>query len=179
MAAVLAARGGSCQRRVVLGERDTSGKLGAHAPVPSPGATGVSEGDWALILRGMVGATTYGTAAAIGKDRRYAIAGKTGTAQVYTVGQNARYNEKTVAERLRDHAWFIGFAPAEAPRIAVCVLVENGGFGASAAAPIARRVMDAYLLDGVPATAATATTATATTATATATATAATAPAAG
>jgi len=56
-----------------------------------------------------------------------------------------------VAERLRDHAWFIAFAPAEAPRIAVCVLVENGGFGASAAAPIARRVLDAYLLDG-PAT---------------------------
>ncbi len=151
MAAVLAARGGSFQPRVVMGERDASGKTASHAPVPSPGATGVSDGDWALILRGMIGATTYGTAAAIGKDTRYGIAGKTGTAQVYTVGQNARYNEKTVAERLRDHAWFIGFAPAEAPRIAVCVLVENGGFGASAAAPIARRVMDAYLLDGVPA----------------------------
>ncbi len=96
----------------------------------------------------MIGATTYGTAAAIGKDARYTIAGKTGTAQVFTVAQNARYNEKTVAERLRDHAWFIAFAPADAPRIAICVLVENGGFGASAAAPIARRVMDAYLLEG-------------------------------
>jgi penicillin-binding protein 2 len=96
----------------------------------------------------MIGATTYGTAAAISKDARYSIAGKTGTAQVFTVAQNARYNEKTVADRLRDHAWFIAFAPAEAPRIAICVLVENGGFGASAAAPIARRVMDAYLLEG-------------------------------
>jgi penicillin-binding protein 2 len=154
MAAVLAERGRSFQPRVVVGERDASGRIAPHPPVASPGATGVSDEDWALILRGMVGATTYGTAAAIGRDTRYSIAGKTGTAQVYTIAQNARYNEKTVAERLRDHAWFIGYAPAEAPRIAVCVLVENGGFGASAAAPIARRVMDAYLLDGVPAAAA-------------------------
>jgi penicillin-binding protein 2 len=66
---------------------------------------------------------------------------------VFTVAQNAKYDEKTVEERLRDHAWFIAFAPVEAPRIAVAVLVENGGFGASAAAPIARAVMDAFLLD--------------------------------
>ena len=66
---------------------------------------------------------------------------------MFTVAQNAKYDEKTVEERLRDHAWFIAFAPVEAPRIAVAVLVENGGFGASAAAPIARAVMDAYLLD--------------------------------
>jgi penicillin-binding protein 2 len=153
MASVLAERGTSFRPRVVLGARDASGKLIANAPVASAGASTVSDADWALMLRGMIGATTYGTAAVIGKDARYSIAGKTGTAQVYTVGQNARYNEKTVAERLRDHAWFIAFAPAEAPRIAVCVLVENGGFGASAAAPIGRRVMDAYLLEGLPATA--------------------------
>jgi penicillin-binding protein 2 len=66
---------------------------------------------------------------------------------VYTVAQNAKYNAKTVPERLRDHAWFIAFAPAEAPRIAVAVLVENAGFGASNAAPVARKVLDAYLLD--------------------------------
>ena len=64
--------------------------------------------------------------------------------------QNAKYNANTVAERLRDHAWFIAFAPAESPRIAICVLVENGGFGASAAAPIARRVLDAYLVGSPP-----------------------------
>ena len=101
---------------------------------------------WDLVLRGMMGATTYGTAAAISKGASYTIAGKTGTAQVFSVGQNEKYVEKNVAERLRDHAWFIAFAPAEAPRIAIAVLVENGGFGASAAAPIARKVMDAYLL---------------------------------
>ena len=84
------------------------------------------------------------------------MAGKTGTAQVFSVGQSERYNDVVNAarqrnERLRDHSWFIAFAPAEAPRIAVCVLVENGGFGASVAAPIARRVMDAYLLNRNPA----------------------------
>ncbi len=148
MAATLAGRGQSFQPRVVMGERAAGGAIVRNAPVATRGATGISDENWALVLRGMIGATTYGTAAAISKDARYTIAGKTGTAQVYTVAQNARYNEKTVAERLRDHAWFIAFAPAEAPRIAICVLVENGGFGASAAAPIARRVLDAYLLAG-------------------------------
>ena len=84
-------------------------------------------------------------AAAISKGATYSIAGKTGTAQVFTVSRSERLTQN-VAERLRDHAWFIAFAPVEAPRIAVAVLVENGGFGASAAAPIARKVMDAYLL---------------------------------
>ena len=151
MAATLAGQGQRFQPRVVMGVRDTNGTITKTVPVALPGAAGISATHWALVLRGMIGATTYGTAAAIGKDARYSIAGKTGTAQVYTVAQNAKYNEKTVSDRLRDHAWFIAFAPADAPRIAVCVLVENGGFGAAAAAPIARRVMDAYLLDGLPA----------------------------
>jgi penicillin-binding protein 2 len=66
---------------------------------------------------------------------------------VFSVGQNEKYNEKTVSERLRDHSWFIAFAPADQPRIALAVIVENGGWGASAAAPIARKVLDSYLLD--------------------------------
>ena len=150
MAAMLAERGRSFQPRVVMGMRDARGKIIRSDPVAGRGASGISEANWELVLRGMIGATTYGTAAAIGKDARYTIAGKTGTAQVFTVAQNAKYNANTVAERLRDHAWFIAFAPAEAPRIAVCVLVENGGFGASAAAPIARRVLDAYLVGSPP-----------------------------
>jgi penicillin-binding protein 2 len=150
MVAMLAERGRSFQPRVVMGMRDARGKIIHSDAVAGRGATGISEANWDLVLRGMVGATTYGTAAAIGKDAHYTIAGKTGTAQVFTVAQNARYNANTVAERLRDHAWFIAFAPAEAPRIAVSVLVENGGFGASAAAPIARRVLDAYLVGSQP-----------------------------
>src|SRR5260370_36743099 len=95
----------------------------------------------------MVGAATHVTAAlAVRRTAAYAIAGKTGTAQVFSVGQNEKYNEKTVAERLRDHSWFIAFAPADQPRIALAVIVENGGWGASAAAPIARKGLGADLL---------------------------------
>ena len=115
-------------------------------PVENPSIKGISDADWDIVYKGMIGATTYGTAALPFKGSRYQAAGKTGTAQVYSVAQGEKYNEKTVNERLRDHAWFIAFAPVEAPRIAIAVLVENGGFGASAAAPIARKVLDSYLL---------------------------------
>lgn len=89
--------------------------------------------------------TDRGTAKRIRTDA-YRIAGKTGTAQVFTVGQKERYRESEVAERMRDHALFVAFAPVEDPRIAVAVIVENGGHGGSVAAPVARQVMDAYLL---------------------------------
>jgi len=69
---------------------------------------------------------------------------------VFSVGQTEKYNEKEVGERLRDHALFVAFAPAEAPKIAIAVLVENGGFGAAAAAPIARAIFDAYLNKAAP-----------------------------
>ena len=77
----------------------------------------------------------------------YTVAGKTGTAQVVSIAANEKLDKK-LEERQRDHSWFVAFAPIEAPRIALVVLVENGGFGAAAAAPIARKVLDAYLLDG-------------------------------
>jgi penicillin-binding protein 2 len=87
------------------------------------------------------------------RSNHYSIAGKTGTAQVFTVGQNEWYNEAQVAERMRDHALFVAFAPVEHPRIAVAVIVENGGHGGSTAAPIARAVMDAWLVPGLAASA--------------------------
>jgi penicillin-binding protein 2 len=145
VASVLAERGKSFRPRLVTAVRDVGGQLEPIAPIANPAIQGVSSADWDLVINGMIGATTYGTAAAISKGSSYAIAGKTGTAQVFTVSRSERLTQK-VAERLKDHAWFIAFAPVEAPRIAVAVLVENGGFGASAAAPIARKVMDAYLL---------------------------------
>lgn len=95
-----------------------------------------------------------GTAAVAGAGTPYAIAGKTGTAQVIGIKQGAKYDESRVAERHRDHALFVAYAPAEAPRIAIGVMVENGGHGGSTAAPIARAVFDYYLLgkkpEGVP-----------------------------
>jgi penicillin-binding protein 2 len=144
---VIAGRGINFRPRLVTGLRDANGNVKPIAPVAGKRIEGVAEADWDRVVNGMVGAITYGTAHISGKGAAYSIAGKTGTAQVFTVAQNAKYNENTVEERLRDHAWFIAFAPVEKPRIAVAVLVENGGFGATAAAPIARQVLDAYLLD--------------------------------
>jgi penicillin-binding protein 2 len=88
--------------------------------------------------------SAHGTARRIRTDA-YRIAGKTGTAQVFTVGQKERYRASRIPERMRDHALFIAFAPVDNPRIAVAVIVENGGHGGSVAAPVARDVMDSYL----------------------------------
>ncbi len=91
-----------------------------------------------------------GTAARASAGAPYAMAGKTGTAQVIGIKQGEKYVESRVAERHRDHALFIAYAPAENPKIAVAVLVENGGHGGSTAAPIARAVFDYYLLGKLP-----------------------------
>jgi len=98
-----------------------------------------------VIRKGMVGVMTSGTGARAFAGAKYEAAGKTGTAQVYSL-KGAKYKEGEVTERLRDHALFIAYAPAHDPKIALAVLVENGGFGAAAAAPIARQVLDYYLL---------------------------------
>lgn len=104
-----------------------------------------------LVKDAMVDVTlTGGTAARAGAGAPYRFAGKTGTAQVVGMKQGEKYDEKKVAERLRDHALFIAFAPADDPRIALAVLVENGGHGGSTAAPIARQVIDYHLLGKLP-----------------------------
>ena len=89
-----------------------------------------------------------GTAYRIGKDAKYKIAGKTGTAQVFGLAEDEEYEEENVAEKLRDHGLFIAFAPADDPKIAIAVIVENGGGGSKSAAPVAKIVMDHYLLSG-------------------------------
>jgi len=86
-----------------------------------------------------------GTAKVIHTDK-YKIAGKTGTAQVFSIKQDETYDAEKIEKKLRDHALFISFAPTKNPKIAVAVIVENGGHGSSVAAPIARRIMDLYLL---------------------------------
>jgi penicillin-binding protein 2 len=102
---------------------------------------------WDVIFDGMVGAVTRGTASPfLVKPVRYPLAGKTGTAQLFTIKQTDSTRAKISDERRRDHAWFIAFAPVDDPKIAIAVLVENGGFGGATAAPIAQKVLDAYLL---------------------------------
>jgi penicillin-binding protein 2 len=105
----------------------------------------------ALVRDAMVDVTRPGgTAAVAGAGAPYQFAGKTGTAQVIGMKQNEKYDERRIQERHRDHALFIAYAPAEAPTIALAILVENGGHGGSAAAPIARHVLDYYLLGKEP-----------------------------
>ncbi len=103
---------------------------------------------WDQVIQPMIDVAhkANGTAYTIGKDARYRIAGKTGTAQVFSLKQNEQYNENELEEKLRDHSLFIGFAPADNPKIAIAVVIENGGPGGKVAAPAARKVMDYYLL---------------------------------
>jgi penicillin-binding protein 2 len=123
-------------------------KTGERAYVePQPSRTiSLKARNLEVIKRALVDVNREGTGARAFAGAGYVSAGKTGTAQVIALKQTDKYDEKHVAEHLRDHALFIAFAPAENPTIALAVLVENAGFGARAAAPVARQVLDFYLL---------------------------------
>ena len=103
-----------------------------------------------LVTRAMVDVNRLGTSRVVFSGAEYQAAGKTGTAQVIGIRQNEKYDVRKVAERHRDHSLFVAFAPAASPRIAVAVIVENGGFGAQAAAPIARALLDFHFLGKLP-----------------------------
>ncbi|OGA05766.1 MAG: penicillin-binding protein 2 [Betaproteobacteria bacterium RIFCSPLOWO2_02_64_14] len=107
----------------------------------------------AVVKQALVGVNKEGTGRRAFAGAEYVSAGKTGTAQVIALKQGEKYVESRVQERHRDHALFIAYAPADKPKIALAVIVENSGFGARAAAPIARQVLDYYLLGKVPASA--------------------------
>ena len=99
-----------------------------------------------VVKRAMVGVTTEGTAARVFGGAGYVSGGKTGTAQVIGIGKNEKYNAAVLAEHKRDHALYTAFAPVDNPRIVIALIVENAGFGGTAAAPIARKAMDYFLL---------------------------------
>jgi penicillin-binding protein 2 len=103
-----------------------------------------------VIKRAMVAVTQGGTSTRVFAGARYLSGGKTGTAQAVTIGQKEKYNAAKMEEHQRDHALYIAFAPADAPRIAIAALVENVGFGAAHAAPIVRRAFDYWLLGEYP-----------------------------
>ena len=104
-----------------------------------------------IVRAGMIGVTQPGgTAVAVGANSPYLVAAKTGTAQVVGIRQNEKYNASKLDERHRDHALFIAYAPADDPKIALAIIVENGEHGGSTAGPIARKVMDYYLLGKLP-----------------------------
>lgn len=149
--ATIASRGDSIRPRFVMGglnempesqQANKSSQLSVALDIANKQQ--VLEKDWQYIHNSMeaVVHSPKGTASAIGVDSMYRMAGKTGTAQVIGIAQDAEYDKEAIAERQRDHALFVGFAPLKNPKVAVAVIVENGGSGSTAAAPIARKVFD-------------------------------------
>jgi len=120
--------------------------LGASAPVN----LGYKRENIDVVLRAMQGVTTEGTSTRVFAGASYESGGKTGTAQAVTIGQKDRYDARKLEEHQRDHALYVAFAPVKQPRVALAVVVENAGFGAAHAAPIARRVFDYLLMDQYP-----------------------------
>jgi penicillin-binding protein 2 len=146
--ATLATRGVRYQPRIVAAWEDPlTGERVLTSPLRLPDVELEYETHWDDIIGAMnsVMQGARGTARAVGSGAPYNMAGKSGTAQVFSVAQDEEYNEDEIEERLKDHALFIAFAPVENPRIAVAVIVENGSSGSGVAAPIARAVMDRYL----------------------------------
>jgi penicillin-binding protein 2 len=103
-----------------------------------------------VIRDAMVGVTQGGTGTRVFAGAGYVSGGKTGTAQAVSLGKNQKYNASTMEEHQRDHSLYVAFAPADDPKIALAVIVENAGFGAASAAPIARRTFDYWLLGQYP-----------------------------
>ena len=146
--AALSIRGQRYRPRLVTAFEDSlNGRRTIIAPEPLSRVAIDDPFYWDNILNAMhaVLHSPTGTARAAGLGAPYDMAGKSGTAQVFTVAQDEEYDEEEIEERLRDHALFVSFAPLEEPEIAVAVIVENGSSGSRVAAPIARAVMDQYL----------------------------------
>ena len=146
--AALANGGRMLQPNIVHADQEAeSDDLVPHQPQLLETITINEQQHWDQVIAAMTDVvhSARGTARRIGEDSPYRIAGKTGTAQVFGLKEEEKYDAEAIAEKLRDHALFIAFAPLDEPKIAVAVIVENGGGGGSVAAPIARKIMDAYL----------------------------------
>lgn len=146
--ATIAARGQRFEPTLIRGYRNPlDGTVEYLPPRPLPAVPDTDVAHWDAIIKGMHGVMhgARGTARGTGQNAPFQMAGKSGTAQVFTVAQNEKYDAKTVEERKRDHALFVAYAPFDQPRIAVAVVIENGESGSRVAAPIARAVMEAYL----------------------------------
>ena len=148
--AVLANNGIKHKPRLVIGTKDTV--TGALYPLPPEPAVdlGYKPQNVAIIRKALVGVTQGGTAARVFAGAGYLSGGKTGTAQAVSMGKREKYNKARLEEHQRDHALYTAFAPADNPSVALAVIVENAGWGAGAAAPIARRVFDYLLLGQYP-----------------------------
>lgn len=150
MTAYIANHGSMYQPRFVRATRPAGTfKFTDKPPTRMPKVNVKDESYWQAIEKAMVSVVhePNGTARSIGFDVGYKIAGKTGTAQVFGIAQDEEYDKDTTPKHLQDHALFIAYAPVENPVIALAVVVENGGSGSGTAAPVARKILDAYLID--------------------------------
>ncbi len=148
--AILANNGIKHKPQLVMATQDAM--TGVLAPIPPSPAEdlGYKPENVAVVRRALVGVTQEGTSAGVFAGAGYLSGGKTGTAQAVTIGQKDKYNAAKMEERQRDHALYMAFAPADDPKIALAIVVENAGFGSAHAAPIARRVFDYVLLGQYP-----------------------------
>lgn len=145
------ANGGIKHRpRLVIGTQDPVTRVMHPLPADPPQDLGYKPENVAIVRKALVGVTQEGTSARVFAGAGYLSGGKTGTAQAVTIGQKDKYNSAKMEEHQRDHAVYMAFAPAEDPKIALAVIVENAGWGAGVAAPIARRVFDYVLLGQYP-----------------------------
>ena len=145
--ATLAQGGVQHKPRLVLATQDSVSQALRPATVAAPLDLGYKPEHVAMIKRALASVTQDGTSARVFAGAGYLSAGKTGTAQAVSIGQKDKYNASKLEEHQRDHSLYMAFAPVDAPQVALAVVVENAGFGAAHAAPIARRVFD-YLLMG-------------------------------
>ena len=148
--ATIASGGRKFTPRVVRATQDALTHAQEATLSIEPVDLGYSPDHVAVVRNGLVGVVTSGTSAQVFAGAGYQSAGKTGTAQAVSIGQKEKYNAARLAEYQRDHSLYMAYAPADAPKIALAVVVENAGFGAAAAAPIARRVFDYWLLGQYP-----------------------------
>jgi len=148
--ATLANGGVQFKPRVVSAIQDALTHAQTQVNAVDPVDLGFKPEHLEVVRNGLVGVVTSGTSARVFAGAGYTSAGKTGTAQAVTIGQKDKYNAANLSEYQRDHALYMAYAPADKPKIAVAVIVENAGFGAASAAPIARRVFDYWLLGQYP-----------------------------
>jgi penicillin-binding protein 2 len=148
--AILANGGIKHKPRLVIATEDPVTHVRSPVPAPPPEDLGFKPEHVAIVRKAMVGVTQAGTSTRVFAGASYLSGGKTGTAQAVGVGQKEKYNATKMEEHQRDHALYIAFAPAEDPKIALAAIVENAGFGAAHAAPIARRVFDYWLMGEYP-----------------------------
>ena len=150
-ATAILANGGTFHKpRLVMATQDPIQRVDRSVMSDAPVSLGYKPEHVEVIKQGLIGVAKEGTSARVFAGAPYQSAGKTGTAQAVTIGQKDKYNASKLEEHQRDHALYMAFAPADNPQIALAIVVENAGFGAAQAAPIARRVFDYWLLGDYP-----------------------------